>query len=62
MLLPGADAETAQRVARRLSRLLNGDYRVVGELMRAGVCIGAACHPADGDAAQVLVQRATERR
>ncbi len=62
VVLPGGDAAVATRVARRLARLLEGDYRVAGELIRVGVRIGTACHPTDGDHAQDLMQRATERR
>jgi len=62
VVLPGADALTAERVARRLARLLNGDYRVAGELMRVGVCIGTASQPVDGEKAQDLLRRALERR
>ncbi len=61
VVMPGAEPAVAARVASRLARLLNGDYRVAGELMHVQVRIGTASHPGDGDDAGTLVRRATER-
>ncbi len=61
VILPGADVAVANRVARRLGRLLCGDYRVAGELLQVAVRVGAAAHPQDGARAQELLRRAGER-
>lgn len=58
VVLTGADAAVAGRVARRLGQLLNGDYRVAGELLQVRVHIGAAAHPAHGSRAADLLRRA----
>jgi diguanylate cyclase (GGDEF)-like protein len=61
VVMPGADATTAQRVCRRLERLVNGDYRVSGELMQVAVHVGAASHPEHGLRAAELLRRAGDR-
>ncbi|MFL6682032.1 MAG: diguanylate cyclase domain-containing protein [Burkholderiaceae bacterium] len=58
VVLPGASAAVAARVAKRLGQLVNGDYRVAGELLQVRVCIGAAAHPANGSRAAELLRRA----
>ena len=62
VILPGADAAVAARVRARLERLLQGDYRMPGELLQVRVRIGAAAHPQDGARAQDLLRRAGERQ
>jgi GGDEF domain-containing protein len=62
VLLPGADAAVAERVRRRLEKLVGGDYSVEGERLRADVRIGAAAHPAHGARAPELLGRATGGR
>ena len=59
--MPGADASTARRVALRLERLVNGDYRVAGELLQVAVRVGAAAHPVNGLRAGELLRRAGDR-
>lgn len=61
VVMPGADARTAERVAKRLARLVNGDYRVAGELLQVVVRIGAAAHPENGLRAPELLRRAGDR-
>ncbi len=61
VVMPGADAAVAERVGRRLERLVNGDYRVAGELLQVAVHVGAAAHPLDGGRAPELLRRAGER-
>ncbi|MCK9685175.1 diguanylate cyclase domain-containing protein [Scleromatobacter humisilvae] len=61
VVMPGADSGVADRVGRRLERLVNGDYRVAGELLQVAVRIGAAAHPADGTRAQELLRKAADR-
>ena len=61
VVMPGADAAVADRVGRRLERLLNGDYRVAGELLQVAVRIGAAAHPEHGGRAPDLLRRAGDR-
>jgi diguanylate cyclase (GGDEF)-like protein len=58
VVLPGADAAVAARVSKRLSLLVNGDYRVAGELLQVRVRIGMAAHPAHGTRAADLMRRA----
>jgi diguanylate cyclase (GGDEF)-like protein len=58
VVMPGADAAVAERVARRLERLVNGDYRVAGELLHVDVRIGVAAHPQHGLRAPELLRRA----
>jgi GGDEF domain-containing protein len=58
VVLPGADASVADRVGRRLERLVNGDYCVAGKLLQVAVRIGAAVHPEDGMRAPELLQKA----
>jgi len=61
VVMPGADANTAHRVGQRLERLINGDYRVSGELMQVAVRVGAAAHPEHGLRAAELLRRAGDR-
>jgi len=61
VVMPGGDAAVAARVARRLERLVNGDYRVAGELLQVVVRIGAAAHPEHGMRAPELLRRAGDR-
>ena len=58
VVLPGANAAVATLVAKRLRQLVNGDYRVAGELLQVRVHIGAAAHPAHGSRAADLLRRA----
>jgi len=59
VVLAGADAAVAARVSKRLQRLVNGDYRVGGELLQVGVRVGAAAHPEHGLRAAELLRRAS---
>jgi diguanylate cyclase (GGDEF)-like protein len=61
VVMPGADARTAERVAKRMARLINGDYRVAGELLQVTVLIGSATHPEHGLRAAELLRRAGHR-
>ena len=61
VVMPGTDAAVAERVGRRLERLVNGDYRVAGELLQVSVCVGAATHPQHGLRASDLLRRAADR-
>jgi diguanylate cyclase (GGDEF)-like protein len=61
VVLPGANAAEAERVGRRLERLLNGDYRIAGELLQVSVSVGAAAHPEHGLRASELLRRAADR-
>jgi GGDEF domain-containing protein len=61
VVMPGADAAVAERVGMRLERLVNGDYRVAGELLRVAVHVGAASHPENGLRAAELLRRAGDR-
>ena len=61
VVMPGADAQVAERVGRRLERLVSGDYRVAGELLQVAVRIGAAAHPEDGLRAPELLRKAGDR-
>ena len=61
VVLADADCMTARRVIARLERLLNGDYRVAGELLQVRVRIGAAAFPQLGMRAQDLLRHAGER-
>ena len=61
VVMPGADVAVAERVAHRLQRLVNGDYRVAGELLNVSVRIGAASHPQDGSRAAELLRKAADR-
>ena len=61
VVMPGADALVAAQVGRRLEHLVNGDYRVAGELLQVAVRIGAAAHPEDGVRAPDLLRRAGDR-
>jgi GGDEF domain-containing protein len=61
VVLPGADSAVADRVGRRLERLVSGDYRVAGKLLRVAVRVGAAMHPQDGLRAAELLRKAGDR-
>ena len=61
VVMPGADTRVAERVGRRLERLVSGDYRVAGELLQVAVRIGAAAHPDDGVRAAELLRKAGDR-
>ena len=61
VVMPGADAVVAERVSRRLERLVNGGYRVAGELLQVAVRIGAAAHPEHGLRAPELLRHAADR-
>ena len=61
VVMTGADTAVAERVASRLQRLVNGDYRVAGELLGVSVRIGAAAHPEHGSRAAELLRRAADR-
>jgi GGDEF domain-containing protein len=58
VVLPGADAAVAERVGKRLARLVNGDYRVAGELLQVVVRVSSAAHPDDGLRAPELLRHA----
>ena len=61
VVMPGADAGVAAQVGKRLEHLVNGDYRVAGELLQVAVRIGAAAHPEHGVRAPDLLRRAGDR-
>ena len=61
VVMPGADAAVARRVGLRLEHLVNGDYRVAGELLHVAVRVGAASHPRDGLRALELLRSAGNR-
>ena len=61
VVMPGTDSAVAERVGRRLERLVNGDYRIAGELLLVSVCVGAATHPEHGLRALDLLRRAADR-
>lgn len=61
VVLPGVGELTAERVRLRMERLVNGDYRVAGDLLQAVVRVGAATHPGQGERSAALLQRATDR-
>ena len=61
VVMPGADATVAERVGLRLERLVNGDYRVAGELLQVAVRVGAAAHPEHGMRAPELLRKAADR-
>ena len=61
IVMPGADALVAERVGLRLERLLNGDYRIAGDLLQVAVRVGAAAHPENGLRAAELLRRAGDR-
>ncbi len=58
VVLPGADAAVAERVGKRLAHLVNGDYRVAGELLQVVVRVGSAAHPDNGQRAPDLLRHA----
>lgn len=58
VVLPAADMAVAARVGERLRRMVNGDYRVNGELLQVRVRIGAAAHPEHGARAAELLRHA----
>lgn len=61
VVLPGASALVAARVAQRLERTVSGDYQIAGELLQVAVRVGAAAHPEHGVRAPELLRRAGDR-
>ena len=61
VVMPGADAAVVERVGRRLEKLVNGDYRIAGELLQVTVRLGSATHPEHGQRASDLLRRAGAR-
>jgi GGDEF domain-containing protein len=61
VVMPGVDSVVAERVGRRLERLVNGDYRIAGELLQVAVRVGAAAHPLHGQRAAELLRKAGDR-
>ena len=61
VVMPGANAAVAERVGLRLERVLDGDYRVDGELLQVVVRVGGAAHPQHGTRAADLLRRAADR-
>jgi len=61
VVMPGAGPAVAERVSQRLERMVNGDYRVAGNLLQVVVRIGAAAHPEHGTRAPDLLRRAGDR-
>ena len=61
VVMPGADAAVVERVGRRLEKLVNGDYRIAGELLQVSVRVGSATHPDHGLRASDLLRRAGGR-
>ncbi len=61
VVMPGADALVVERVGRRLEKLVNGDYRIAGELLQVAVRVGSATHPDNGPRAADLLRRAGGR-
>ena len=59
VVLVGADAGVAERVSKRMRRLLDGDYRVGGELLQVRVRVGASAHPEHGLRAADLLRQAS---
>ncbi len=58
VLLPGADATTAQRVAAALRAVLDAPLSVEGHLLRVGASVGIALSPAHGVDGTTLLRRA----
>jgi diguanylate cyclase (GGDEF)-like protein len=61
VVLPDATEAVARRVAARFAKVLNGEYRIAGQLVTVEVHIGIAAHPQDGVRAPELLRRATDR-
>ncbi len=61
VVMPGADAGVAAQVGKRIEHLVNGDYRVAGELLQVVVRVGGAAHPEHGVRAPELLRRAGDR-
>lgn len=62
VLLPGGSDEAAQKVAQRFIQVLNGAYRVDGDLLRVSVRVGFAVHPLHGASSTEMLARAAEAR
>ena len=58
ILLPNTNAERAYDVAKRLSKSLDVDFIMDGQLLRVGSSIGIALYPKHGNNEQSLLQRA----
>ena len=61
VLMAGAGADAAQRVARRFAQALCGSYRVGDRLVEVTVRVGSASYPEDGTLGAELVLKAQER-
>ena len=61
VVMPGANAAVARRVGLRLEHVLEGDYRVDGDLLQVVVRVGGAAHPEHGLRADDLLRRAADR-
>jgi GGDEF domain-containing protein len=61
VLMAGAGADTAQRVAQRFAQALSGAYRVGGQLVEVTVRVGRAAYPDDGTQGAELLLKARER-
>ena len=62
VVLPGGSDDAAQKVAERFIRVLNGAYRVDGDLVRVAVRVGFAVHPLHGASSTEMLARAAEGR
>jgi diguanylate cyclase (GGDEF)-like protein/PAS domain S-box-containing protein len=58
VVLPGADASSAGRVAAALLKSLERPFGVQAEELVVGASIGVAVYPSHGDSAQILLQHA----
>jgi diguanylate cyclase (GGDEF)-like protein/PAS domain S-box-containing protein len=58
IVLPGADASSAGRIAASLLRSLERPFIVQSEALVVGASIGVAVYPHHGDSAQILLQHA----
>jgi len=58
IVLPGADASSAGRVAASLLKSLERPFTVQAEALVVGASIGVAVYPQHGDSAQILLQHA----
>jgi GGDEF domain-containing protein len=61
VLMAGAGADAAQRVAQRFAQALSGPYRVGERLVEVTVRVGHAAYPEDGTLGAELVLKAHER-
>ena len=58
VVLPGADASSAGRIAASLLKSLERPFPVQAETLVVGASVGVAVYPSHGDTAQLLLQRA----